>query len=337
MTKSIQQVKQNLETLKSQVVETATELEQLHYNYLELLSQSLKQQLIFACYQICTQFYPQSFIDLSLSEKQNLQQTLRQLSIELQPKLVKLVQQKELEPKPLELDLMTELIKKLPKPKRQVEDRENTITEADLESVKAELARIENLEDLENIELIAIDAREDESESELELENSLEEESRQPMDFANPEHLILWHQQIERRIKKILDETSKQVNKLLQEAKIIPQRLPNKIIDIAMQTDGNKGIRSNSRQLQVPHVMHLAMETDNSKKSKSSEQSLQVRLLRLRLAEVEFSDHLLNAKRSQIRNLMGKVKKLNSQYKAIQQELSVIEAQAAWRSSWYED
>lgn len=58
MTKSIQQVKQNLENLKSQVAETATELEALHGSYLELLGHSLKQQLILACYQICTQIYP---------------------------------------------------------------------------------------------------------------------------------------------------------------------------------------------------------------------------------------------------------------------------------------
>ncbi|MEO1342507.1 MAG: hypothetical protein AAFV28_15505, partial [Cyanobacteria bacterium J06635_13] len=85
------------------------------------------------------------------------------------------------------------------------------------------------------------------------------------------------------------------------------------------------------------HVMHLALESDKSKKSKSGKKSTQISLLRLRLAEVEFADHLLNAKRGQIRNLLGKVKQLEGQYKAIEQELAVLEAQAAWRSSWYED
>ena len=46
MTKSIQQVRQNLEILQSQVGETAAELKELHLNYLEILSQSLKQQFI---------------------------------------------------------------------------------------------------------------------------------------------------------------------------------------------------------------------------------------------------------------------------------------------------
>jgi hypothetical protein len=337
MTKSIQQVKQNLEILKSQVAKTATELEELHSNYLELLSHSLKQQLILACYQICTQLYPQSFIDLSLSAKQDLQQNLRHFSLELKSQLAEIIAQKELEPEIPELNLMSELIKKLPKPKQRTEDaenRDNTLTENDLELIKAEIANIENIENLEDIKLIAIDAS---SEEDDEPENSTESVPRKQVDFENPEHLILWHQQIERGIKNTLDETSRKVNQLLQKSKIIPDRLPNQVVDVAMQAEGGKGMRNNSQPPQIPHVMNLSIESDKSKKLKSGKKPLQISLLRLRLAEVEFSDHLLNAKRGQIRNLMGKVKKLESQYQAIQQELAVIEAQAAWRSSWYED
>ncbi|MEL6578159.1 MAG: hypothetical protein AAFQ14_00295 [Cyanobacteria bacterium J06621_12] len=335
MTKSIRAVKQSLESLKSQVGETATELKELHSNYLELLSHSLKQQLIFSCYQICTQLYPQAFVDLSLGGKQDLQQKLRQLSLDLQPQLEQLVEQTELEPKPIELNLMAELIKKLPKPQRKSGDREAELSPSDLELVKAEIASIENIENLDDIELIAIDASSDELE--LEPESPLEEPPREQVDFENPEHLLLWHKQIERGIKKTLDDTSRKVNHRLQEAKIIPDRLPNKVIEVAMQADGAKGMRSSSKQPKVPHVMHLAIESDKSKKSKSDKNSTQISLLRLRLAEVEFADHLLNAKRGQIRNLLGKVKQLESQYKAIGQELAVLEAQAAWRSSWYED
>ena len=335
MTKSIRTVKQNLENLKSQVAQTATELEQLHHNYLEILSQSLKQQLILACYQICTQLYPQAFIDLSLSAKQDLQQGLRQLSLELKPQLIELLESKELEPQPLELNLMAELIKKLPKPKPQSEGQEGDLSEADLELVKAEIANIENIGNIEDIELIAIDAS-----SELEIESEeaeqIEEPPKEQINLENPEHLILWHKQIERGIKKALDNTSRQANKLLQKSAIIPSRLPNKVIDVAMQADGSKGMRSNSKQPKVPHVMHLAIESEQ-KKSKSNKSSTQISLLRLRLAEVEFSDPLLNAKRGQIRNLMSKIKQFDGQYKMIQQELAVIEAQAAWRSSWYED
>lgn len=352
MTKSIQQVKQNLENLRFQVGETATELKELHLDYLETLSQSLKQQFILACYQICTHLYPQLFIDLSLKEKQELQQNLRGLSIELQPQLLALVEQEELEPKPIEFDLMAELIKKLPKPKRRMNDDssdrfhdrssssfdDRDDPEIDLELVKAEIASLENIENLEDIELIAIDARSPEGLEVLKtIEEPSEEPQKEPIDWQNPEHLILWQRQIERGIKKTLSDASRKVNKHLQEAKIIPARLPSKVIDVAMQADVGKGMKGNSRQPQVAHVMQIAIEAEKSKKSKSSKNPLQISLLRLRLAEVEFSDPLLNAKRGQIRNLMDKIKQQNSQYKAIKQELAIIEAEAAWRSSWYED
>ena len=358
MTKSIQQVKQNLADLKSRVIETATELEELHRDYLNLLSQSLKQQLILSCYQICTQLYPQAFINLSLSAKQDLQQSLRQLSLELQPQLLDLVAKKELESEPNDLNLIAKLIESLPKSKSPAKDRlENTSRDIsksmslrDSELVKAEIANLENIENIEDIELIAIDTGEDE-EPELEepfegpLEEPLEEPPEKPpeeatkevMELDNPEHLISWHKQIERGITKTLDDVSRQVNKRLQLSNIIPDRLPKKVVDVAMQAESSKGMRNNAQQPKIPHVMHLVLESDLRKKSQPSKKPMQISLLRLRLAEVEFSDHLLNAKRGQIRNLIGKIQQLKGQHNSIQQELAVIEAQAAWRSSWYED
>ena len=66
--------------------------------------------------------------------------------------------------------------------------------------------------------------------------------------------------------------------------------------------------RGSSKQSQIAHVMQIAIEADKGKKSKLSKNPLQISLLRLRLAEVEFSNPLLNAKRGQIRNLMSKIK-----------------------------
>lgn len=325
MTKSIQQVKQDLEHLKSTVADTADELEKLHLNYLDLLSQSLKQQLILACYQICTQIYPQAFLDLSLNEKQELQQNLKQISTQLKPDLLQIIQQKELEPEPLDVDLMAELIKNLPKPKNSREEQAEGETEIDLELVKSEL------ESIEFIEIGAVLNHDDEQQSKIE-----EPQTNEKADFENPEHLILWHKQIERGIKKTLDVTSKQVNKCLQNSKIIPDRIPSKVIDVAMQAD-TKGARNNSRSPTFPHIFHLAIEIGKKENPKSSKKPLQISLLRLRLTELEFSDHLLNSKKREIRNLMAKVKKLNGSYEAIKREAAIIEAQAAWRSSWYED
>lgn len=339
MTKSIQQIKQNLDILESTVAEIAVELQQLYLNYLDLLSQSVRQQLILASYQICTQFYPRSFLDLSLSNKQDLQQTLRRVGIEIQPALLKIIDQKELEPEQRELNLMAELIKNLPKPKRRNEDQEEDSTaEIDLESVKAELERIEFIEIDSSLEDNSDQPLSSNDEEIFEQESSTTKApSTQKIDFNNPEHLILWHKQIERKIKQTLDYTSRKTNKCLQDSRIIPDRIPSKIIDVAIQADAGKGGRSNRNLNSPPNILHLAIETDQDKKSNSPKNIAQISLLRIRLAEIEFSDPVLNAKRGQIRNLMGKISSLNGKYKATKQEIAIAEAQASWRSTWYED
>ncbi|MEM7592373.1 MAG: hypothetical protein AAF383_12770 [Cyanobacteria bacterium P01_A01_bin.83] len=323
MTKSIQQVKQDLDNLKSTVANTAIELEKLYSSYLDLLSHSLQQQLIFACYQICTEIYPQEFLNLSLSEKQELQQSLRRMGVQLKSELTEIINYKELEPEPLEVNLMAELLKNLPKPKKNKGESTEEEPEINLELVKAEL---------ENIELIEIGSA---------VEFSEEEETEalptERVDFENPKHLISWHKQIERVIKKTLDKTSSKVNKCLQDSSVIAEAIPRKVIEVAMQADSSRGGANNSKSSGFPHIMHLAIETEKKKKPQPSPKAVQISLLRLRLAELEFSDHILSAKRREIRNLLSKITKLNSKYESIQQEIAVIEAQAAWRSSWYED
>ncbi|MGD1922384.1 MAG: hypothetical protein ACFCAD_27910 [Pleurocapsa sp.] len=348
MTKSIQQIKHELDDTKAAAAERAVELQDRYRNYLELLSQSVKQQLILASYHICTQFYPQSFLDLSLSNKQDLLQSLREVGSSIKLDLLSIIEQQELEPQPSELNLMAELIKNLPKTKIKSKISEDTEAsnqedgaEIDIESVKAELAKIEliEIEDLEDT-----DSEEEENDFEdLEAKDlnrnvdpTPQASVNEKIEFDNPKHLLLWHKQIERKIKKNLDRTSKQANKQLQNSKIIPDRIPSKIIDVAMQTEGNKGSRNNRRLPNAPNILHLTIEVD-PKKTKIPQSLSQISLLRLRLAEIEFGDPMLNAQRGQIRNLVGKIGKLNSQYKSTKKQLAVAEAQAAWRSSWYED
>jgi DNA polymerase III delta prime subunit len=331
MTKSIQQIKQDLNDLESTVAEVGNELENLYQNYLRSLGLSVKQQLILASYQICTQFYAKQFLDLSLSNKQDLQQALRKISIEVESVLPIITEQKELEPEPRELNLMAELIKNLPKSPKKSEnseaEMEDNEAEIDLQSLKAEL---------ENVELVEIETLfEDELNS---GDTDSEASAKQIANFSNPEHLILWHKQIERTVKNALEHASRKTNRCLQDSDIIPDRIPSKIIDVAIKTDSAKGGRSGHKSKNSPNILHLVIEGDADKnKLKSTKNITQVSLLRLRTAELEFSDPLLNIQRNKIRNLMSKIGQLNNQYKTTKKEAEVAEAEAAWRSSWYED
>ena len=322
MTKSIQQIKTELEALESTVAEAAEALQDLYKDYLDLLSSSVDRQLILASYQICTQFYPQSFLQLSLSQKQDLQQKIRNFGKEIQPLLLSSSEQKELDLKQQELNIVAEMLKNLPtsssKNKEKEEDDRDDEEEMDLESIKNKL---------KNIEILEVQDRE---------EKAAEANIKEEVDFNNPEHLILWHKQVEKQIKKYLDITSKKINKCLQDANVIPSRLSTKIIEVAMQGDNRNSSGGDRKLKNLPNIVNLTIEAEKEKKPKITSVA-KISLLRLRLSEIEFSDPLLNAKRTQIRKVVGKIGQLRRSHRQKKQEYAVAEAEAAWRSSWYED
>ncbi|BBA79557.1 hypothetical protein RGRSB_1070 [cyanobacterium endosymbiont of Rhopalodia gibberula] len=88
MSKSLQQIRQDLTVFEKKTKEIALELNRLYSNYLESLSQSVQQQLILACYHICTQIYPEQFLKLSFSKREKLQNNLRQLCQGIQDQLL---------------------------------------------------------------------------------------------------------------------------------------------------------------------------------------------------------------------------------------------------------
>jgi len=92
MARPMQQIKKDLAALEEKATNLAVELHDLYSKYLNLLSQSVRKQLILASYQICTQAYPESFLKLSLSERQSLQNKLRQLGKKIQSQLLVLLE-----------------------------------------------------------------------------------------------------------------------------------------------------------------------------------------------------------------------------------------------------
>ncbi|WP_036482858.1 hypothetical protein [Myxosarcina sp. GI1] len=322
MAKSIKQIQQELKTLESSVEEAGRELKDAYARYLELLSQSAKQQLILACYQLCTQVYPEFFLSLSLSQKQELQQKLRTLGREIQPQITNCAANEEIQPVSVqrELDLLAEMVKKLP------------ITPTDRDKLAAKLNfgsanSSSNISDIEEIETEEIFLPEEEPDS---------SEPPQKLDLKNPEHLFLWHKQVEKTIKKTLDDISEKANKCLQEAAIIPSRLPAKIIEVAIQADEASSSSGDRQVKKSPNILSLAIETEKEKKSKP-QNIQQFELLRLRLAEIEFADPRLNVRRNQVRSVVGKIAKLRQRFGQLKEEYTVAEAEAAWRSTWYED
>ena len=91
MAGSIQQIQQELTALETAIAQLAQEFEKVYQNYLTVLGQAINKQLVLACYHLCTHGYPESFLQLSFSQRQKFQQEIRQLSTEAQTELLTLL------------------------------------------------------------------------------------------------------------------------------------------------------------------------------------------------------------------------------------------------------
>lgn len=323
MARSVQQIEQDIQTLEQTVAEFTQELDSLYSRYLEQLGQSIEQQLILASYQLCTQIYPDSFLDLSLNQRQELQKSLKSLGKDLKPSLRDILENSEQLDEDNNVNLVEEIIKNLPLGRESLEQDDITDDSArssadTKETTASDREAKEIINQLQNLT------------SELNKIESPDNDNP-----YNPSNLIRRQQKIEYQIKKCLDSVSKQANKILQDANIIPRGLPSQVLDMAIQAENGSSL-GGGRLGRLANIINLAVETEKDKKQKVA-RMLQISIIRLRLSEIEFADTTLNVQRTQIRNLLKQVNKIKQRYRNLQQEYARVRAESAWRSSWYED
>nr|MCU0570349.1 hypothetical protein [Oculatellaceae cyanobacterium Prado106] len=84
-----------------------------------------------------------------------------------------------------------------------------------------------------------------------------------------------------------------------------------------------------------PNLLNLLIKS--SIKGNKESVMTQVMAIRLRLSEIEFSNANVIHWRSKIRGLSTQLNKLHREYQKKQKEKAIAQAEAAWRSSWFED
>ncbi len=294
MVKEVRQIEEEIAVLEDRVTSVADELEETYRSYLIKLGKMVKQQLVVISYQICTQTYADAFIQLSYSQREKLQQSL--LGIVKKPE-----------------SLLIECLEV----SSQVPLLENTVA--------SEAIPFSELQPFAGQELPISTLAED---------TSFNHEDSEDNDklFANPVDLIQWHHDIEKSIKEKLEEISRQANKLLQEANIIPPNLPPQLLEIALKAEEITDVSSPN----TPNLLSLLVETEN-KESEADATVTRIAAIRLRLIELEFSDPTLSIERKQIRNIMSKINTIRKTYRKKQEEKVISQAQMAWRASWYEN
>ncbi|MEH1870517.1 hypothetical protein [Nostoc sp.] len=79
MARAIERIERDIAAIKEAIGAIAVELQSAYASYLNTLGLAVRKQLILASYHLCTQGYPENFLNLSLNQRQQLQQAIRKL------------------------------------------------------------------------------------------------------------------------------------------------------------------------------------------------------------------------------------------------------------------
>ncbi len=149
---------------------------------------------------------------------------------------------------------------------------------------------------------------------------------------SNPIKLAQWQQNVEEAIAHTLKTLSLETNLLLQQSGILPQKLPAPLLEAATAASETAADLTSG----PPNLLELLIETENNLESPDPSVT-QLIAIQLRLAEIEFTDANVRSARNQIRQMEARLNSLGREYQKKQRERIVAEAEAAWRSSWFDD
>jgi len=291
---TVERIEQDLAALEKAIALLKVDFHSTYSQYLKLLGQAVRQQLILASYQICTQGYPEAFLGLSFNQRQNLQQAVLRLGKQVQEQLLS-----HLEPS-----------QPLPETEAQTVDDAPTEDEEPPEAPPEEM----------QFEMGGVD----------DLLDAAESEDERPL--SQPEQLLEWQEQLEKAIAQTLQTLSLDTNRLLQKNGIIPDKLPPAVLEAAVQVEASNDAATGS-----PNLLNLLMEAENEDGEKEDSTLMRIVAINLRLSEIEFADPTLSAGRNQIRKLSARVSSFQREYHKKQRERAVAQAEAAWRSSWFDE
>lgn len=396
MGRAVEQIEQEISALDQTVAAFAQAFQDAYRQYLTALSQATGQQLILAGYHICTHGYPEQFLKLSLTQRQELQQSLQRLAKQGQIELLEClkpitpadaVESRSLRVRP-SLKVALNLGKGLDEASFPLEELQTqsenapadflespfaespTMAAASEENDTFSVSPLEGGEtpleaNSEQTETPALDANllgtnqvdsvSDSSDASLQSGSTppsdqldLSEPSTSPastqLDPTSssdqpdssatqaerplyPSDIAHWQTRLEDSITEVLQNLSHSANRVLQQADILPNRLPEPVLEVAAKAD------LSSETVSPPNLLNLLIESDEEEGRSSMTQIIAIRL---RLSEIEFGDAASAAYRSKLRHRMNQLTKLGREYQRKQKECAIARAEAAWRSSWFE-
>jgi hypothetical protein len=339
MARTVQSIEQDIQLLDQTVETIAQDMHDAYKDYINVLGDALRKQLVIACYHLCTQGYPEKFLERSLSERQSLQQNLRELGQRSQEQLLELVhpprpvsKRRTEQPSLLEALMSVAARQQLERMTEgtdpDVDESSETVLGEDIilpsdgandTHDSTEVLLPQSAPSINELTEAIAAAQESDDEDEDEAED-------RPI---NPYDLVHWRDDLEDEIAELLQSVSHDTNKLLQEAGILPRALPEPVLEVASKAD------MMAESVGPPNLLKLRIEAETDDQEELETAHLVV--VHLRLSEIEFSNPDFSSKRATIRELSAKLSQLGRSYRRVHREKAVAEAESAWRSSWFED
>lgn len=358
MTRSLPKIREQLTQIENQTETLGHHFAQTYDQYAQRLGQILQQQGVYAVYQICTQIYPEAFLQLDYTPRQKLQQQLRQAISNFYPRLLS-----NLEKDGIMLDSSPS--QNETEPELTAEDAEALILLEDEDD--NEMEEDKNVPDMQEIRDFLSQALQKEGLSlEMLLPQAVQiKTGKVPSVLKTPEDLEQWHLQVEKVLRSSLVALSMEINSSLAAAKIIPPNLPPRILEMALQSEDNRLAPNREK---TPHIVNLLIEKSQKPEAKKSQeksanldeneeehndepdlseeameelisrqgrgQISRLTALNFRIGDLEFSDVNLGLLRKQLHTYLKDLQKLQKQYRQLQRQKLSAEAELAWRSSW---
>jgi hypothetical protein len=302
MARRVKEIERDMAALEEAIKAIAIEFHDTYNNYLTALGQAMRQQLIVASYYLCTQVYPEAFLSLPLSERQQLQQNLQQLARAAQPQLRNLERSRPSRTSGWELS-----------------------QEEGFPAAADDLA-IEMPAPPDTLDTLNLNS---DSTSRFTFSN---------VPTNNPEDLARWQEAVENAMSETLLAVSCQSNRLLQEVGILPKNFPEAVLEAAVRAEpsGEPVVGRPNLLKFVVQIENEPVETSNLPTLQNSP-LIPIIAIHLRLSEIEFADSTVMAGRNQIRNLSARLSTLRREFQKKQRERTVAAAEAAWRACWFEE
>lgn len=330
MVGATKQIEEKLKEIEAAIAEIAKEFYDTYEGYFKVLGQGIGQQLIFASYHICTQGYPEAFLNLSFSQRQKMQSELREIVKLAVGELEELLEQNPEEQQNSDGISAPELMISILSEGDEEQQEVTSPLKDQKTSIEFDSAVLFPTQTSDNEEPKLPD-RIEENLNKIETEE-IENYPENIIDkLDNLDTLISWQENIEKQIPEILKKVSHQANCILQNAEILPKKIPKKVLEAATKMESGETPLGGK-----PNLLNLLIEAEDPEEEKNSRVT-KVIALNLRLSEIEFTDINITAWRNKIRNLLGRFSQLQREYRKKQRERAVIEAESAWRSSWYEE